>query len=126
MGQLNNNLPLELVEKMMPHVDLYKTKRDRAEQCAQIAVDYAKEEVEVFRHVILGQDRIHDRLQEENRVFREQRGELITALKGSTEAIKWYMEYCKPDNDDYTTFFNLGMNQQTENEQLLKKHNDGK
>ena len=111
MGQLDNNLPPELVEKYKKHFinkDGTESLEIEADKCAQIAVDYADEVSENY---------INDL---------SQRDELFEALRESTKTIEWYMDACKPDNNDYTTFFNLGMNQRVENEEIIKKHEDGK
>lgn len=47
--------------------------------------------------------------------------ELLEKLEESLAVIKWYMENTKPENDDYDTFFNLGANQISSTEQLIKE-----
>ena len=48
--------------------------------------------------------------------------ELLEALENSLKVIEWYMENTMPENDNHTDFFNIGMNQRSELESLIKKH----
>lgn len=43
-------------------------------------------------------------------------------LKQSIETIKWYMENTTPDNNDYQTFHDLGMNTMHNSEELIREY----
>ncbi len=45
--------------------------------------------------------------------------EMLEMLKEANKVIEWYMENAKPDNN-HTDFFNIGMNQRTQIEELIQ------
>ncbi|QQT43318.1 Uncharacterised protein [Sphingobacterium multivorum] len=45
--------------------------------------------------------------------------EMLEMLKEANKVIEWYMENANPDNN-HTDFFNIGMNQRTQIEELIK------
>ena len=45
--------------------------------------------------------------------------EMLEMLKEANKVIEWYMENAKPD-DNHTDFFNIGMNQRTQIEELIQ------
>jgi len=51
-----------------------------------------------------------DGFQEGYKMCQESQPDLICKLKEAEEIIKWYMENTTPDNNDYQTFHDLGMN----------------
>lgn len=52
----------------------------------------------------------------------KQKQELVECLFNSTSIIKWYMQNTTPDNQDYQTFHDLGMNHLSELEEILTKN----
>lgn len=47
--------------------------------------------------------------------------EMLSKLKETLEVIKWYMNNTHPDDNQHSDFFNIGMNDIAEIEELIKK-----
>ncbi|WP_312364014.1 hypothetical protein [Sphingobacterium sp.] len=45
--------------------------------------------------------------------------EMLEMLKEANKVIEWYMDNAKPD-DNHTDFFNIGMNQRTQIQELIQ------
>jgi len=54
-----------------------------------------------------------------NIVLMSKSPEMLEMLKEANKVIEWYMENAKPD-DNHTDFFNIGMNQRTQIEELIQ------
>ena len=115
----NNPLPPELVEKFKLFVNTMKESyQHNAEQCAQIAVDYAAENS--FNSISACA-----KLSLEKSDLEQQRDELVEALKSKYDYLEEIAMLITSDNwtEQFRTKWNSEM---TSLEQLLKKHEDGK
>lgn len=117
----NKTLPPELVEKMRIAIDSNHYS-EHAEKCAQIAVDYADEQVRIGVSELV-QD--NQELTGENYILKQQRDELLENTRVDNLFLdKWirlfHMANC------HAEILEEMKDTLHQNQQLLKKHEDGK